>query len=175
MMIELLRKRRSIRKFKTDKIDADKIEILKEALLRAPTSRNRNSWEYIFIDDRELLDKLSIAKPHGLAFLTTATLAVVICGNEDVSDAWIEDCSISSILLQLTAQSLGLGSCWGQIRMREHKSEKFKMAEEYVQNLLGIPENVKVESIIGIGYPDEEKEGISFEKLPSGKIHLGKY
>ncbi len=174
-MIELLRKRRSIRKFKSEKIEPFKIEILKEALLRSPTSRNRNPWEYIFIEDREMLDRLAIAKPHGLAFLQTSTLAVVICGNEKLSDAWIEDCSISSILIQLTAQSLGLGSCWGQIRMREYGDEKFEMAEDYVQDLFNLPQNLKVESIIGIGYPDEEKEGIPFEKLPKDKIHLEKF
>lgn len=174
-MIELLRDRRSVRKFKSDKIEPSKIEILKEALLRAPTSRNRNPWEYIFIEDREMLDKLAIAKPHGLAFLQTSTLAVVICGNEELSDAWIEDCSISSILLQLTAQSLGLGSCWGQIRMREHGGDDFERAEDYVQYLLNIPQNLKVESIIGIGYPAEKKEGISIDKLPKGKIHTEKF
>lgn len=174
-MIELLRERRSIRKFKSDKIESSKIEIMKEALLRSPTSRNRNPWEYIFVESREMLDKLSIAKPHGLSFLKTATFAVVICGNEDTSDAWIEDCSISSILLQLTAQSLGLGSCWGQIRMREHGGENFEIAEEYIQDLLDIPENIKIESIIGIGYPDEDKEGIPMDKLPKDKIHIERF
>lgn len=174
-MIELLRNRRSIRKFTSQKIEADKVEILKEALLRSPTSRNRNPWEYIIIDDRETLDKLAIAKFMGLGFLKTAPFAVVICGDESVSDAWIEDCSISSILLQMTAQSLGLGSCWGQIRMRKHGREGFEMAEDYVKNLLEIPSSIKVESIIGIGYPDEEKEGIPFEKLPEGKIHYERF
>lgn len=174
-MIELLRNRRSIRKFKSRAIESEKIELLKEALLRSPTSRNRNPWEYIIVENKDIIKSLSIAKPHGLAFLSTAPFAVVICGNEDLSDAWIEDCSISSIILQLTAQSLGLGSCWGQIRMREHSGEKFNTAEEYVQNLLEIPENIKVESIIGIGYPDEVKNGIFFENLPTNKFHINNF
>lgn len=174
-MIELLRNRRSIRKFQSKEIESEKIELMKEALLRSPTSRNRNPWEYIIIENRDVINSLSIAKPHGLAFLSTAPLAIVICGNEDMSDAWIEDCSISSILLQLTAQSLGLASCWGQIRMREHGRDEFDTAEEYVQNLLEIPINIKVESIIGIGYPDEIKMGISLETLPNGKFHIDKY
>jgi len=54
-MIELLRKRRSIRVYEDRKIEPEKIEILKEALLRSPSSRNINPWEFIFVDDKELL------------------------------------------------------------------------------------------------------------------------
>ncbi len=110
-MIEILRKRRSIRLFTEQKIEAEKISLLQEALLRSPTSRNFNPWEFILIDDREMIQTLSQAKPHGLSFLKTAPCAVVVCGDETKSDVWVEDCSIASIILQLTVVSLGLASC----------------------------------------------------------------
>ncbi|MCJ7809792.1 MAG: nitroreductase family protein, partial [Desulfobulbaceae bacterium] len=155
-MIDLLRTRRSVRKYEPGKIEDDKIEILKEALLRSPTSRNFRPWEFIFVDDRDVLARLSQAKPHGAAFLKGAALGIVVCADENRSDVWVEDCSIAAILVQVVALSLGLGSCWIQIRKRTHAEGM--TSEKYIQELLGLPENLKVESIISIGYPAEKGE-----------------
>jgi len=98
---------------------------------------------------------------------------VVVCGDESKSDVWVEDCSIASILLQLTAQSLGLGSCWGQIRLRHHDDSK--SAECFIQEQLNIPSHIRVESIIGIGYPAEEKSPVPDSQLLSKKIHYNRF
>jgi nitroreductase len=107
-MIELLRARRSIRQYTDKRIEPEKIEILKEAVLRSPSSRNFDPWEFIFVDDRDLLKKLSLSKRHGSKFLENAALGIVICGDGHKSDVWIEDCSIASILVQMVAQSMSL-------------------------------------------------------------------
>jgi len=172
-MIELLRSRRSIRQYEDRPIEPATMEILKEALLRAPSSRGLEPWEFVFVDDRELLRKLARCKPHGASFLQQATLGIVVCGDSNKSDTWIEDCSITSILVQMVAQSIGLGSCWVQIRLRPHDSEH--TAEQYVQDLLRIPEHVRVESIISIGYPAENKEPIPTEDLKHGKIRMDRF
>ncbi len=169
-MIELLRMRRSIRVYEDRKIEPEKIEILKEASLRSPSSRSINPWEFIFVDDRELLKKLSRAKEHGSEFLEDAALGVVICGDEKRSDVWIEDCSIASILVQMVAQSIGLGSCWIQIRNRRHNRDT--TSEEYVQKIFNLPKNLKIESIISIGYPAEKKPAILKEELLFNKIRV---
>lgn len=167
-MIELLRKRRSIRKFTSERIAPETIETLIEAALRAPSSRGINPWEYILVDNPETLAKLSKAKQHGSEFLINAPLGVVVCADITRSDVWIEDCSIAAIIIQLTALSLGLGSCWAQIRNRRHDHEK--SAETYVQELLGLPEHIRVESILGIGHPAEKKRPVSADKLQRDKI-----
>ena len=113
-MIELLRNRRSIRKYTDKSIEPEKIELLKEAVLRSPSSRNFDPWEYIFVDERELLKQLALCKQHGAKFLEGAALGIVICADGQKSDVWIEDCSIASILVQMVAQSIDLGSCWIQ-------------------------------------------------------------
>ncbi|MGA1845679.1 nitroreductase family protein [Deferribacter abyssi] len=172
-MIELLRKRRSIRQFQDKPIEAEKIEILKEAILRSPSSRNLTPWEFIFVDDKNILKQLSTAKAHGSSFIKSASLAVVIIADTNKSDVCIEDCSIAAITLQYTAESLGLGSCWAQIRLREHNNEI--SAEDYVKNVLNIPRNYMIECIIGIGYPAEKKEGHPKNSLQYNKIHWGKY
>ena len=169
-MIEILRQRRSVRKYQDKKIEPGKIEILKEMILRSPSSRNFKPWQFIFVEDKNMLKKLSEAKPQGSGFLKDAVLGIVICGDENISDVWVEDCSIASILVQLASQSLGLGSCWIQIRKRNYNKEQ--TAEEYIQELFGLPENIKVESIISLGYPAEKKEGIPKEDLDWEKIKI---
>jgi nitroreductase len=172
-MIERLRARRSIRKYTDKAIELAKIEILKEAVLRSPSSRNFDPWEFIFVDERELLKKLSLSKRHGSKFLENAPLGIVICGDGQKSDVWIEDCSIASILVQMVAQSLGLGSCWIQIRKRTHDDQM--TSEEYVRNLLNVPEHLHVESIIAIGYPAEIKEPLPREQLKDEKVRFNRY
>lgn len=167
-MIELLRKRRSIRAYTKDPIDRQSIETLIEALLRAPSSRNINPWEFIIVDDRELLAKLSSAKQHGSTFLKDAAVGIVICADSTKSDVWVEDCAIASILVQMTAQSLGLGSCWIQIRNRQH--DKNITSEVFIQELLGVPAHVRVESIISIGHPGEKRQPLPASKLQREKV-----
>ena len=169
-MIELLRQRRSIRNYTTQKIEAEKLDILKEAGLRSPSSKNINPWEFIFVDDSDLIAGLKKCKPHGVTPLSTAPLAIVVCADETLNDVWVEDCSIASIILQLTAQSLGLGSCWIQIRKRMHSEEI--LAEKYIQNLLNIPKKFRVLNIVTIGYPEKTREGKPFKELQFEKIRI---
>ena len=83
MFMDLIANRRSIRRFTTDKVETEKIELLKEAALRAPSSRGSNPWEFIFITNRNLLAKLSGAKPHGSTFLKDAQLGIVVCADPE--------------------------------------------------------------------------------------------
>lgn len=168
MLIELLRSRRSIRQFQKKAIEPEKIDILVEAALRAPTSRGLNPWEFIFVSQPDTLEELARAKAHGSSFLKNAALAVVVCAHPDTSDVWIEDTAIASIILHLTAADLGLGSCWVQIRKREHDGAT--TAEAFVRKLLGIDPSLAVEAIIGIGYPAESKLGHDRTKLLDERI-----
>lgn len=167
-MIELLRNRRSIRKYTGQPIEIEKLNILKEAVLRSPSSKNINPWEFIFIDDPDKISQLKQCKPHGVTPLNTTPLAVVICADENKNDVWVEDCSIASILLQVTAHSVGLGSCWIQIRNRMY-SETVS-SEKYIQDMLNIPPNYRVLNIVTIGYPAKMREGKPYEELQFEKI-----
>lgn len=172
-MIELLRKRRSIRKYTDQPVESEKITILTEALLRAPSSRSINPWEFIVVDDQSVLQQLATAKQHGSDFLKGAPLGIVICADSAKSDVWVEDCSIAAILAQMTALTLGLGSCWIQIRNRSRKSGE--TSEAFIQQLLGIPEHVKVECIIAIGYPAETRRGLPAAQLQKAKVKSNHY
>jgi nitroreductase len=173
MLLDLIRQRRSIRKFTGEAIEADKLEVLKEAALRPPSSMGHNPWEYIFVNDAQLLAKLSKAKPHGSSFLADARLGIVVCADPEKSAVWIEDAAIATIFIQLAAESLGLGNCWVQIRERMH--DDTKSSEAYIAELLNIPSNLKVESVVGMGYPAEEKSPHTREKLQDEKVFLNSY
>ncbi|MCP4672850.1 MAG: NAD(P)H nitroreductase, partial [Desulfobacula sp.] len=88
-------------------------------------------------------------------------------------DVWIEDSSIASTYIQLAAKSMGLESCWVQIRERFY--ENSVSAENRVAQILNIPENFRVESIIAIGYSNEKKSGHGKDSLLYDKVHYEKY
>jgi len=172
-MIEILRERRSCREYTEQPVESNKLNILQESVLRSPSSKNINPWVFIFVDDKNTIKRLKACKSHGVTPLQTAPLAVVICADETLNDVWVEDCSVASILLQLTAQSLGLGSCWIQIRNRKHSDDI--SSEEFVSDLLQIPENYRVLSIITVGYPAMPRKGKPFNELQVEKIKVNKF
>jgi nitroreductase len=151
----LIKKRRSIRKYTKEPLSDQILEALAEAAIRTPSSKSRTPWTFVFVTDPDLLKELAQAKPHGATFLKDAPLGVVVCGEPDRCDIWIEDCSIASTFLFLAAESLGLGACWIQIRLRTQ--ENGAPAEDYIKKLLDLPPNLHVESIIAIGHPAETK------------------
>lgn len=173
MFLSLLQNRRSIRKYKNQAIDAETIDLLVEAMLRAPTSMGKNSWRFVVVTESDKLEKLSRAKPHGATFLKDAPLGIVVCGDPGISDVWIENSSIASIYIHLAAASLDLGSCWVQIRERQHDDSR--SAEAYVADVLGLPANFRVLSIIGIGHADERKTPHPAETLAWDRVNLNSY
>ena len=173
MFLSLAQSRRSIRKYQSKPVEPETIDSLVEALLRAPTSRGKNSWDFVVVTDSALLQKLSSAKPHGASFLKNAALGIVVCANPQISDVWIEDASIASTFIHLAAASLGLGSCWIQIRERMH--DDTQTAEAFISEILNLPAHIKVVSIVAIGYPDERKSAHPRESLPYDKVSLNNY
>lgn len=173
MVIDILYNRRSKRRFSQQKVEREKVDSLVKSALLSPTSRNLYPWEFIVVDDPLLLEELSRAKPHGASFLAGAPLGIVVTGDTNKSDTWIEDCSIASILIQLAAEDLGLGSCWIQIRNR--KAESGESSEAYVRKACGLPDGKGVVSIIAVGYPDEEKSAYTDSDLQFDKVHSNRY
>lgn len=173
MFLSLIQKRRSIRKFLKKPVEREKIDMLIEAALRAPSSMGSRPCELIIVSERDLLEKLSMAKLHGSAFLKNASLGLIVCADPNKSDVWVEDSSIVSIFIQLAAESIGLGSCWIQIRERMHNESQ--TAQEYISKLFSIPEKIKVESIIAVGYLDEQKPPHKKETLQYEKVYLNSY
>jgi len=172
-MIEILRKRRSIRKYTGQAISPQSRAILVEALLRSPTSRNGKSWEFIVVDEPALLAGLATAKGNGGAFLKDASLGIVVAADSTKSDVWVEDSAIAAAFVQATAEWLGLGSCWIQIRNRPHDGQT--TAEAFIQRLLGLPEHIRVTAIISVGHPAESKPPVPSSELDYHKVKHNHY
>lgn len=170
---ELLKRRRSTRKYTGELLKPEEVELLLKAALMSPASKSSNPWEFIVVEDKEMLKKLAGCKKHGAALVENAALAIVVAADPLRSDVWVEDASIASILIQLQAEDLGLGSCWVQVRCRE--TEYGASSEEYVKDALELPQQLGVLSIIAIGHKDEFRKPIDEEKLMWEKIHIGKW
>lgn len=173
MFLSLVKKRRSIRRYQEKPVAAEKVDLLIETALRSPSSRGFNPWEFIVVTDQTLLGQLSTAKPHGASFLKNAPLGIVVCADPEKCDVWVEDASIASVFIHLAAESIGLGSCWIQIRKRMYNGTK--TSQEYVCEVLNIPKHLNVESIIAVGYPAEQKVPHRKEDLLYDKVFFDLY
>lgn len=173
MLIDLLRARRSIRRFTDQPVEPEKIDLLVEAALRSPSSKGNNPWEFVVVTDPVMLKQLAVAKAHGATFLQGAPLAIVVCADPAKSDVWVEDAAIATTLIHLQATDLGLGSCWVQIRLRQRMDGT--SSQTYLSNLLGLPENMMVLAIVGIGYPVDSKSGHPRSSLCFHQVSYGRY
>jgi nitroreductase len=169
----LLKNRRSTRKFAQDLLTPDEIDTLKKAVLMSPSGKSLNEWEFIFIDNKSTLAKLAESKEHGSELISGAPFAVAVIVDKGKSDVWIEDASVAAIILQLQAEDLDLGSCWVQIRQR--KTKQGELSEDYVRNLLSIPEHYAVECIIAIGRKEQQRKPYDDKKLPFEKVHYNTF
>lgn len=162
-----------MRKFTDEELSQEQVVELMKAALMAPTSKRSNAWQFILVDDKETLKKLSMCKEQASQFIADAALAIVVCADPLASDVWIEDASIASIYIQLQAEDLGLGSCWVQVR--ERFTANGTDSGEYVHGVLDIPLQLQVLNIVAIGHKGMERKPFNEDHLQWDKIHLNKY
>ena len=151
---EVLLKRRSIRKFKSDKISKEMIEELMHAAMSGPSACNKRPWKFYVISHEEKLEELRRASRFSKI---QAPLAIVVCGDlsrrlpKAFASYWIQDCSAATENILLRVTDLGLGAVWCGLHPQ-------KQAEENVSQLLNLSENLVPLSLIWVGYPDEEAD-----------------
>ena len=170
---DLIKNRRSMRKFTDQELTQEEVVALLKAALMAPSSKRSNCWQFLVVDDKDMLEKLSHCKEMGAAFLADAAMAVVVMADPLASDVWIEDAAIASIMIQLQAEDLGLGSCW--IQVRERFTATGMPSGEYVHTLLDIPLQLQVVSIIAVGHKGMERKPFNEDHLQWEKIHINKF
>ncbi len=171
-LLDVMYNRRSIRRFVDQKpVEEEKIKLLLQAAMAAPSACNLQPWEFIVVNEENILLQLKecIGKDNGRYY--NATAAFVVCGNTSYipwKSTGVMDCSAAIENILLTVTALGLGAVWiGDFNDKE------------VSVLLDIPEHVAVNSILLLGYPDEEKqprtqykeEAIYWQKYDSTREH----
>jgi nitroreductase len=170
---DLVKNRRSIRQFTGEALTPSEVETLMKAALMAPASKGNNPWQFVLVDDKSKLRQLSEVTSKGSRFIADCSLAIVVLVDPSKSDVWIEDTAVVSTYIQLQAEDLGLGSCWVQIRLRYDFEGWY--ADKPVRDMLNIPSQFSVLSIIAIGHKAEEKEGHDENSLQWDKVHIGSY
>lgn len=148
-IFEIIKTRRSIRKYKKEAPPEDLIKRCIEAALYAPSAKNSQPWYFIVVKDKEKIKELAKAQPF-TKFLEEAPYVVVALADEKKSNHWLEDIGCCLMALLLEAHSLGLGACWGAIY-----HPKSRERENHVRKVIDISENLRVVACIAIGYPDE--------------------
>jgi nitroreductase len=143
--LDVFKARKSVRKFK-DKVisDSDIEQIIKAASL-APTARNVQPWEFVVVKGKDRLIKLAgLVSPNG-AFIKEANACIVVfCKN---TKYYLEDGCAATTQALLCAASLNLGSCWVAGDKKDYC--------EKVKDLFGVPEELKLISLIALGEPNE--------------------
>lgn len=180
-LLECMLHRRSIRKYNDKDISDDILHGIMEAGLLAPSSRNLHPVELVIVKDKEVLTQLAKAKTSGAGMLTNAKCAIVVIGDTEKSDVWIEDCSLSMIYMQLRATELGIANCWVQCRNRISQIEdmtadqKNLSSDQFVKQLLKIPEKYGVLSILALGMTDEVLQSHKLDEANFSKVHKERY
>ena len=169
---DVLKKRKSVRKYNGQEIPAEKLKRILEAGNLAPSGKNLRPVDFVVVKDRDMLEKLSRVRTAGAGMLTGAACAIVVIGDAVKADTWIEDCSIAMTCMHLCATDLGVGSCWIQMRMRKDPLDV--LADTNVKNLLGIPERFSVEAILSLGMVDELPKGHEVDDFPA-QVHYGSF
>jgi len=165
-MHNLFKKRRSVRNFLDKKVEEEKIhEILCSAQV-SPSANGMKGWEFIVIDQREILDKLAQAGTYQ-KFLTNCPLGIAIIAEETKN--WIENCAIVASHMSLEAVNQGLQTCWANIRIG--KLEDGSDREEFVRGVLKIPENYRILCIMAIGYPKVDPKEHSEDEYDDKIVH----
>lgn len=150
--------RRSIRSYTSKSVSEEKIEYLLQAAMVAPSAMNQQPWEFVVIDNREILDQ--IPEIHDYAqMVKEAPVVIAVCGNQEnlkvedpqvAEDYMVQDCSAATQNILLAAEEKDLGSVWLGVYPRQKRRKA-------VQNLLNLPGNIIPVSLIAIGHTAEEK------------------
>ena len=170
---ELIKTRRSMRQFTEELLSGDDVKLLLRAGLMAPSSKGLHSYEFIVVEDKQMLQALSQSKAVGSAFLAGAPLAIVVLADPQVSDVWIEDASVAAMNILLQAEDLGLGACW--IQVRDRMDAEGRPTEEIVKSLLGIPDGMRAVCMVAVGHKGMERKPQNEDRLKWERVHIGQY
>ena len=160
-MLDMIKKRRSIRKYTDQPVTDEQIRQLLEAAMAAPSASNIQPWEFVVVRDPDL--KRQLAQTHTWSYMAADAAAVfVVCGNERASHHWVEDASAATENLLLAVTALGLGAVWVGIYPGADR-------EAHVRQALAIPDEIRVLCLVPVGHPAESKSPRTQYK--ESKIH----
>ena len=172
-LLEVMLKRRSVRTYTGEAVTEEKVTRILQAGLSSASGKAIRPWEFIVVRDKETLAGMAKSRTAGAQMLASADCAIVVLGDEEKSDVWVEDCSAAMANMHLMADSLGVGSCWVQGRLRE--APEGRTTEEVLRELLKFPANYRLEAILSLGMPKDHPAAYEPEALPMEKVHWERF
>jgi nitroreductase len=164
-MLDLIKKRRSIREYTEEPVSDTDVKVLLEAAMAAPSASNRQPWEFIVVRREDYRQKLAEMKTWSY-MCAGASVVFVVCGDEGRAPHWIEDTSAATQNLLLAAANLDLGAVWIAV----YPSQDY---EDYVRELLNIPKKLRILCLVAVGHPAESKP--PHTKYDESKVHYDGY
>lgn len=172
-LLEVMQKRRSVRTYTGEVVSEEDVTCILQAGLLSASGKAIRPWEFIVVRNKETLKSMSRCRVAGSQMLEAADCAIVVLGDEEKSDVWVEDCSVAMANMHLMADSLGVGSCWIQGRLREAPGGR--TTEAYLRELLEFPENYRLEAILSLGMPQNHPGAYELGDLLEGKVHRERF
>jgi len=159
--------RRSIRKYEDRPVEKEKIEKLLRAAMQAPSAANQQPWEFLVIEDKEVLNKLAQTSPYSKMVASSAVTIVLLSRKEGllVPSCVPQDMGAASENLLLEAVELGLGAVWLGIASIPDRME-------FIKKLFDLPENIEAFALIPVGYPDGQKNKF-VDRFDEARVHYG--
>lgn len=173
-MIEAIKKRKSIREFQDKKVETEKIESILRAAMRAPSGLNGQPWEFIVVEEEEILQKMQNFS-MGAHALKTAPLVIVILEREvlkrremGITFLASQDLGACTENMWLQAVEEGLGASW--MGVTPGSSGQIMLGE-----ILQLPENIKAYAVMAVGYPAEHIDLKTADRFDQTRIHYNTY
>lgn len=170
-MLEIIRRRRSVRTFLARDVEQEKLNEALKAAMFAPTARDLRPCEFVVVRDRETREGLSRATNYS-AFAKSAPVVVAVCYDTTKGKRFKEDCSLAAGYIYLEAVNQGLGTCFVQVADTEGREGD---PEEFVRKTLSLPAHFRVQCLMPLGYPDKMPEPHKDEEFDKKKIHQEKF
>lgn len=167
-LMEAIRTRRSIRKYTDKPVSEAMVRDILDAAMMAPSAGNSQPWQFVVVNDRNVLDGMRDLHPH-IKMVTQAQLGILVCGDlsvEKFAGYWVQDCSAAMQNMLLAIHGLGLGAVWTGIYPMEDRVAAFS-------KMFNLPEHVIPLGFAPIGWPDQQPQSKS--RLKEDRIHYNTY
>lgn len=168
--MDVINNRRSIRRYKKQEVEQEKIEKLLRAAMQAPSAANQQPWEFIVVQNKGNLERLAQISAYS-KMVADAPLALVLLGNEDrmrLQLHWEQDMAAAAQNILLEAAHLGLGGVWLGVAPMQDRMD-------LISELYGLNGRLKPFCVIPVGYPEESQDHKFVDRFDPERVHYEKY
>lgn len=166
VVLQTILNRKSVRTYSDKEISQEEVNNLLKAGMAAPSSKDRRPWHFIVISDKVMLESLG-SQLKNASCLKGANKAIVVCGDEELSDnCWYLDCAAAAQNILIAAEAIGIGAVWTAVYPYDDRIE-------IVNRTFDLQKNIHPLAIIPLGYPLEENK--AKDKFDVSRIHYNKW